>query len=69
MEPEIHNVASMDGVPNPSAQSAPERIEPATNGRSSLPRPISSTHAETGSADTMQARIGRRPTAARSWGL
>ena len=38
-----------------------------TNGCSWLPKPISSTRVETGSADTMPAHIGSRPMAARSW--
>ena len=37
-----------------------------TNGRSWLPKPISSTRAGTGSADTMPAHTGNRPMAARS---
>ena len=37
------------------------------NGRSWLPKPISSTRVEPGSADTMPGPIGDRPMAARSW--
>ena len=51
-----------------STNAVPERIKSEDmNGRSWLPKPISSTYVETGSADTMPAHTGNRPMAARFW--